>query len=192
MASGSADATIKLWDITTQKCVHTLTHHRREVCSPLGMVCVLQCVPVAMSHRRLFGFARFPTRFNLWRGTPQTPPCCSRDRLTRPLLCWMQHRCVRDGLGWGRSAHVAGVLTHSWLVGLWWVSPLQPKKVAKFDLPSDVESLAWNPHNPHQFVASCDNGMVLAYDYRLNAKPVFTVKAHDSAVSAVTFAYVLS
>lgn len=31
MASGSADSTVKLWDITTQKCLGTLNHHKAEV-----------------------------------------------------------------------------------------------------------------------------------------------------------------
>lgn len=31
LASGSADATVKLWDVTTQKCMTTLSHHSMEV-----------------------------------------------------------------------------------------------------------------------------------------------------------------
>ena len=31
LASGSADKTLKLWDITTQQCYHTFTHHSDKV-----------------------------------------------------------------------------------------------------------------------------------------------------------------
>lgn len=32
IASGSADTTIKIWDVTTQKCSHTFKHHNDKVC----------------------------------------------------------------------------------------------------------------------------------------------------------------
>lgn len=31
LASASADKTVKVWDVTTQQCVHTLTHHTDKV-----------------------------------------------------------------------------------------------------------------------------------------------------------------
>ncbi|KAI9915022.1 hypothetical protein PsorP6_007946 [Peronosclerospora sorghi] len=31
LASGSADTTVKVWDITTQKCLYTMTHHTNKV-----------------------------------------------------------------------------------------------------------------------------------------------------------------
>ena len=31
LASGSADCTVKLWDVTTQTCMHTFTHHTNKV-----------------------------------------------------------------------------------------------------------------------------------------------------------------
>ncbi|CEG49281.1 WD40 repeat-containing protein [Plasmopara halstedii] len=31
LASGSADSTVKVWDITTQKCLYTMTHHNNKV-----------------------------------------------------------------------------------------------------------------------------------------------------------------
>ena len=31
MASGSADTTVKIWDLNTEKCLHTMEHHRNKV-----------------------------------------------------------------------------------------------------------------------------------------------------------------
>ncbi len=31
LASGSADASVKIWDLNTQKCLHTMTHHKDKV-----------------------------------------------------------------------------------------------------------------------------------------------------------------
>lgn len=66
----------------------------------------------------------------------------------------------------------------------------QPTSVAKFALPSDVEDMAWNPFSPFKFVASCEDGSVVCYDYRVNSKPLFTMKCHEKAVSGVSFACV--
>ncbi|KAH6780208.1 hypothetical protein C2S52_011445 [Perilla frutescens var. hirtella] len=54
---------------------------------------------------------------------------------------------------------------------------------------ADVESLAWDPHTEHSFVASLENGVVTGFDIRTvsydlssQAKPCFTLHAHDKAI----------
>lgn len=34
LASGSADMSVKIWDVTTQACQHTFTHHTDKVIVP--------------------------------------------------------------------------------------------------------------------------------------------------------------
>ena len=58
---------------------------------------------------------------------------------------------------------------------------------SKCALTSDIESIQWNPHNPAQLAASCENGAVYLYDARNLSSPVFTLQAHESACSSVTF-----
>ena len=58
---------------------------------------------------------------------------------------------------------------------------------SKCTVTSDIESIQWNPHNPAQFAASCENGAVYLYDARNITSPIFTLQAHESACSSVTF-----
>ena len=39
--------------------------------------------------------------------------------------------------------------------------------VPTWQVSADVEALAWDPHNPTQFVVSCEDGVVAAYDARM-------------------------
>ncbi len=56
-------------------------------------------------------------------------------------------------------------------------------------MPDEVEALAWNLHQPTQFLVSCQNGEVTAYDAR-NAdskEPLFRLAAHDRPTCALSF-----
>lgn len=62
----------------------------------------------------------------------------------------------------------------------------------KWLVSADVESVAWDPHTEHFFVASLENGTVDGFDIRTAAsnsasKPVFTLHAHEKAVSTITY-----
>ncbi|KAI7847854.1 WD40-repeat-containing domain protein [Circinella umbellata] len=65
-----------------------------------------------------------------------------------------------------------------------------PEKTATWKLQSDVESLVWDPHNPTNFYAATEDGIIQYFDVRqangsAGGKPLFTLQAHDSAVSAL-------
>lgn len=66
----------------------------------------------------------------------------------------------------------------------------------KWSVMSDVESLAWNPHNDHSFVVSLEDGTVKGFDIRAaqsgsdsDLKPSFTIQAHDQdkGVSSISY-----
>ncbi|KAM7475266.1 hypothetical protein LguiB_022509 [Lonicera macranthoides] len=64
----------------------------------------------------------------------------------------------------------------------------------KWSVNADVESLAWDPHTEHSFVVSLENGTVSGFDIRSatsdsssETKPIFTLHAHDKAVSSVCY-----
>ncbi|XP_037473740.1 uncharacterized WD repeat-containing protein C17D11.16-like [Triticum dicoccoides] len=64
----------------------------------------------------------------------------------------------------------------------------------KWPVEADVESLVCDPHNEHSFVVSLENGMVQAFDIRTASsnsnpgQPIFTLHAHEKAVSSISFA----
>ena len=65
-----------------------------------------------------------------------------------------------------------------------------PNEVTRWKLTSDVESLRWDPHNPSNFYVALENGMIQYYDVRqaqngAGGKAIFTLQAHDDAVSAL-------
>ncbi|EXC30776.1 Periodic tryptophan protein 1-like protein [Morus notabilis] len=64
----------------------------------------------------------------------------------------------------------------------------------KWIVNSDVESLAWDPHNEHSFVVSLEDGTVKGFDLRAatsnpdsESKPSFTLHAHDKAVCSISY-----
>ncbi|GMN54382.1 hypothetical protein TIFTF001_023512 [Ficus carica] len=64
----------------------------------------------------------------------------------------------------------------------------------KWTVNSDVESLAWNPHDEHSFVVSLEDGTVKGFDIRAltsnpdsESKPSFTLHAHDKAVCSISY-----
>ncbi|KAF3324006.1 WD repeat-containing protein C17D11.16 [Carex littledalei] len=68
------------------------------------------------------------------------------------------------------------------------------KESGRWSVDSAVESMAWDPHNEHAFVISLENGMVQCFDKRTTSsnstsasKTVFTLHAHEKAVSSVSF-----
>ncbi|KAI8391614.1 WD40-repeat-containing domain protein [Radiomyces spectabilis] len=66
-----------------------------------------------------------------------------------------------------------------------------PDHVKRWKLNSDVESLRWDPHNPNCFYVATEDGMVQYFDVRssgdngVGGKALFTLQAHDCAVSAM-------
>ncbi|CAO3699043.1 unnamed protein product [Rhizopus stolonifer] len=124
LLSSSADGTIKMWDLTTSKCVQNYTHHTDKVQS-------VQWHPTE------------PTVFISG----------SYDKTV----------CVLDA----RS----------------------PEQVTRWSLNSDVESIRWDPHNPSNFYVALENGVIHYFDFRQahngkGGKALFTLQAHDEAVSA--------
>ncbi|EIE87420.1 hypothetical protein G6F46_007221 [Rhizopus delemar] len=64
-----------------------------------------------------------------------------------------------------------------------------PDQVTRWKVSSDVESIRWDPHNPSNFYVALENGVVQYFDVRQaengkGGKPLFTLQAHDDAVSA--------
>ena len=63
-------------------------------------------------------------------------------------------------------------------------------KAPRWTVESDVEKVRWNPHDPDFFYVTTESGTIHYYDARIIpsdecfSKPVWTLQAHDGAVSA--------
>jgi periodic tryptophan protein 1 len=53
------------------------------------------------------------------------------------------------------------------------------------DLGSDVECVVWDA-DPARFIVSTEEGLVKCFDARATGEPLYTLHAHDSAVSALS------
>ncbi|KAI9353697.1 WD40-repeat-containing domain protein [Obelidium mucronatum] len=123
LASGSADTTIKLWDLassTPEIAIRSFTNHKNKV----------------------QGLAWNPT----------------------------QGQVLLSG-GYDKQSHIFDTRT--------------PTSVLSFKLTADVECLRWNPLHPERFVVSTEDGIVKCYDGRQPTAPIFTIHAHDGAVSGL-------
>ncbi len=126
LASSSADKTVKLWDLTTQKCAKSYSHHTDKVCS------------IA------------------WHPKEATV-----------LLSGSYDRTL-----------VAADLRAT------------DSKVPRWGVESDVETVAWDPHDTNYFYVTTESGMIHYHDMRSapasagSSKPVWTLQAHGESVSS--------
>ncbi|KAI9741129.1 MAG: hypothetical protein M1834_002842 [Cirrosporium novae-zelandiae] len=60
----------------------------------------------------------------------------------------------------------------------------------RWGVESDVETVRWDPHDPHFFYITTENGLIHYHDARAApsspsaSKPIWTLQAHDAAVSS--------
>ncbi|KAI8868471.1 WD40 repeat-like protein [Ramicandelaber brevisporus] len=127
LASGSADCTIKLWDLNEQKAVRSFNHHSDKVQA-------VQWHATETTHLLTGSYDKTATVFDT------------------------------------RSAD----------------------SIQTYQLGSDVECLLWDPHSPHHFYATTEQGLVMYFDKRQNklvsknmSQAIYTLDAStNSPVSA--------
>ncbi|KAL8722500.1 MAG: hypothetical protein Q9181_007475, partial [Wetmoreana brouardii] len=63
-------------------------------------------------------------------------------------------------------------------------------KVSRWGVESDVETVAWDPHDPNYFYVTTENGLIHYHDIRTAplspaaSKPLWTLQAHNGSVSS--------
>lgn len=131
LASCSADCSVKLWDLQTQKCVKTFDHHSDKV-----------------------SVVKFS------------------------------------------SSESSVILSGSFDKSIVAMDVRMPGIYSKWKLKSDVECISWDPHNETCFAVSTEDGIVNYFDCRMNVpskekknkgnpKALFTISAHEEAVSSL-------
>lgn len=64
----------------------------------------------------------------------------------------------------------------------------QPEqKPVAFTIGADVEALAWDPHDPHSFAVSAEDGSVTIFDERKGNEPIETMMAHSKATTSLSY-----
>ena len=127
LASSSADKTVKLWDLTTQKCAKSYSRHSDKVCS------------IA------------------WH--PKEATVLLSGSYDRTLV----------------AADLRATDTTN---------------VPRWGVESDIETVAWNPHDPNYFYVTTESGMMHYHDLRNaptspeTSKPVWTLQAHGKSISS--------
>eukprot|EP00005_Dracoamoeba_jomungandri_P002323 CAMPEP_0174261018 /NCGR_PEP_ID=MMETSP0439-20130205/11184_1 /TAXON_ID=0 /ORGANISM="Stereomyxa ramosa, Strain Chinc5" /LENGTH=412 /DNA_ID=CAMNT_0015345427 /DNA_START=97 /DNA_END=1335 /DNA_ORIENTATION=+ len=119
LASSSADKTVKIWDLATENCLQTYTHHSDQV-------------QVVRWH---------PLESNV-------------------LI--------------SASGSTGAVF-----------DARQPKAVATFKTPVDIECIEWNQHSPKHFLMGTEDGTFTSFTIDNLKEPVFAVKAHEKELTAI-------
>ena len=127
LASSSADKTVKLWDLTTQKCAKSYSRHSDKVCS----------------------------------------------------IAWhLKEATVLLSGSYDRTLVAADLRA------------TDTTNVPRWGVESDIETVAWNPHDPNYFYVTTESGMMHYHDLRNaptspeTSKPVWTLQAHGESISS--------
>lgn len=62
-----------------------------------------------------------------------------------------------------------------------------PNSTCRIGLTADAECLSWDPHNPSHLYLSTEDGRLAAYDVHAASSPLFSIKAHNKALSCFAF-----
>ncbi len=122
LASGSADHTIKLWDLATLTCAQSYAYHK--------------------------------------------------DKVSTLAWSFVEPTVLLSG-GYDQRVVMADMRAPE-------------GEMTQWELPSDIESVKWDPHRPDHFFATSDDGMIRLFDSRggSESKAVWQLHAHDGAVAA--------
>jgi len=196
LASGSADASVKLWDVNTGDCLETLRHHSAPV--QVAQWCPLQpqYLATASFDRTLITVdCRSGARGPSWQLAANPEAVVFSTHQQELLWCTLESGALlhfdarRPGEPvWQCAAHngeAAGLASNPIVPGLLatagvdrqvklWDVRTEPSCIASRDLGQGrVFSMGFNPHKPTLLLAAGDAGKPLVYDTRADVAPAF-------------------
>ena len=164
LASGSADTTVKLWDVTTQQCTRTLTHHSRK---PL--------TKVEKAERRAKAKALSAKE---WTGEEDMSSSDGGAKVQSIQFCPTEPSLLLTG-AYDRTVQLVDVRMADPITARIWT------------LDSDVECVRWAPldsANPAPlFAVAAESGLVTMFDARNDKTPLFRLSAHNGPCTAISF-----
>ena len=173
LVSGSADETVKLWDVTTQQCTATLTHHRDS------------------------GSARQSTKGKSKKSKKgSSAGNKAREASGADDESWYEEAQSLNVSHKVQSLHINPSEPSLLLTGAYdrTVHLLDMRTAASaaaasprvYRVESDVEMVRWHGRAP-LFLVATEGGMVYLFDARRGEAPLFRLQAHSTAATAAQF-----
>ncbi|KAI8607871.1 WD40-repeat-containing domain protein [Chytriomyces sp. MP71] len=136
----------------------------------------IMCLAWNKLHPSLLASGSADTTIKLWDLSSSTPEVAIRS--------FSNHKAKVQGLAWNPSQGQV-LLSGGYDKQSHIFDTRTPTSVLSFKLSADVECLKWDPIHPERFLVSTEDGIVKCFDGRSPKAPVFTIHAHDGAVSAL-------
>ncbi|KNC97159.1 rRNA-processing protein PWP1 [Spizellomyces punctatus DAOM BR117] len=126
------------------------------------------------SHRNLIATGSADTTVKLWDlSAPE-----------KAVRSFTQHKDKVQGVAWNKGEPTV-LLTGGYDKRCCAFDSRAPTAVTEWKLKADVECIKWDPFHPERFFVSTEDGLVKCFDARQSGTaPLFTLHAHDAAVSS--------
>lgn len=176
LASGSADSTVKVWDVSTCSCAHTLSHHSDKVQavawnpaeSPVLLTGSFDKTTCLVSIEK----GSYGSDSASWLSIVSTHLQCGFEQAynhTSWLPCYLCQVKMSVPTAEWTNQHAADIVC-AICMSVLQVDVRQPDGQAlQWSISADVEALTWNPSQPTCFLVSSEDGLVVAFDARKGA-----------------------
>ena len=172
LVSGSADETVKLWDVTTQQCTATLTHHRDSRDSS-GSIKSSKKDKGKKSKKSKSKAEAAGDDDDSWYDEAQH---ANLSHKVQSLHINPSEPSLLLTGAYDRTVHLVDMRTAG--------SGTAAQRVYRVE--SDVETVRWHGRAP-LFLVATETGMVYLFDARRAEQPLFRLAAHSSATTAAQF-----
>ena len=174
LVSGSADETVKLWDVTTQQCTATLTHHRDSRHSNGGQQGKKEKAKKSKKGKSSSKASEASGGDDeSWYEEAQH---ANLSHKVQSLHINPSEPSLLLTGSYDRTAHLVDMRTAG--------SSAAAQRVYRVE--ADVEMVRWHGRAP-LFLVATESGMVYLFDARKGEQPLFRLAAHSSATTAAQF-----
>ena len=177
LVSGSADETVKLWDVTTQQCTATLTHHRGSRQSSGGKQARKE-----KGKKSKKGKSKSKANAAAADGNEddeswyEEAQHANLSHKVQSLHINPSEPSLLLTGSYDRTVHLVDMRTAG--------SSTAAQRV--YHVEADVEMVRWHGRAP-LFLTATESGMVYLFDARKDEQPLFRLAAHSSAATAAQF-----
>ncbi|KAI9003109.1 WD40-repeat-containing domain protein [Gaertneriomyces semiglobifer] len=143
--------------------------------NPDRHVDAVMCISWNKTHRNLVATGSADTTVKLW----------DLNNPEKAVKSFTHHKDKVQAVAWNPSEPTV-LLTGGYDKRVCAFDSRAPDSIAEWKLAADVECLLWDPFHPERFFVSTEDGLVQCFDAtKSGSAPIFTLHAHDAAVSAL-------